>query len=258
MTFPSFLKPTGTHDLIRVGSSSDGGYILPERIFSKISGIMSMGLFDDWSFEKDARTRARDIPVAVFDHTVTGKFWVRRIAANVIKGILKLDINRLKRSAQYFRYRRFFAQDNCVHHLYGIGKQDKMLTLQQAMEMAGMQKELLLKVDIESYEFDIIDEIIKLQDRFVAIAIELHLIDKYSSETKYFVESLSQKFALVHFHANNYDSAKGTSFSPIIELSFMNREYILSDEELSYRALPIEALDSPSVPNNPDIIPVFE
>ena len=126
------------------------------------------------------------------------------------------------------------------------------------MEMAGMQNELLLKVDIETYEFDIIDEIIKFQDSFVAIAIELHLIDKYSSETKYFIESLNQKFALVHFHANNYDPEKGTSFSPIIELSFLNRKYILSDEKLIYQTLPIETLDSPSVPNNPDIIPVFE
>lgn len=258
MPFPKYLQPLAPKDLIRIGSDGDGGYIMPERIFSEISAMLSMGLSDDWSFEEAVREKSGSIPIIIFDHSVNLKFWLRRSAAHLIKGIFTGNIARLKRLNRAFQYYQFFSQDNCTHYKLAIGKADNMINLEQALAKLPISHNILLKIDIESYEYQIIDEIIERQDQFAAIAIEMHLIDQYADETRYFVESMRKKFELVHMHANNYAATSVTDFSPIIELSFINRNLLQDGEILTSHSLPIAHIDAPSVPGNPDIIPVFE
>ena len=47
------LRPIETTDLIRMGRPNDGGYVIPEKIFSFCDGLLSYGINKDWSFEKD-------------------------------------------------------------------------------------------------------------------------------------------------------------------------------------------------------------
>ena len=50
-----WLAPIEVEDLIRVGGSSDGGYVLPEALLREADVLISMGLGHNWQFEKDAR-----------------------------------------------------------------------------------------------------------------------------------------------------------------------------------------------------------
>src|SRR3546814_19484714 len=76
-SYPLWLRPSAPADLVRVGSGGDGGYVLPRRVLDRVRGVLGMGLFDDWSFEAwvHERTGAR---IAIFDHTVNWRFWLRR------------------------------------------------------------------------------------------------------------------------------------------------------------------------------------
>ena len=47
------LRPIAYENLIRIGRSNDGGYVIPEKIFSICDGLLSYGINKDWSFEKD-------------------------------------------------------------------------------------------------------------------------------------------------------------------------------------------------------------
>ena len=47
------LKPKHTYDLIRLGQDNDGGYIVEKQSTKKSKNLVSFGLADDWSFEKD-------------------------------------------------------------------------------------------------------------------------------------------------------------------------------------------------------------
>ena len=47
------LRPIESTDLIRMGRPNDGGYVIPEKIFSFCDGLLSYGINKDWSFEKD-------------------------------------------------------------------------------------------------------------------------------------------------------------------------------------------------------------
>ena len=50
---PKFLKPKVTGDLFRIGSSNDGGYVIPKNAAADTDTLISFGLFDDWKFEED-------------------------------------------------------------------------------------------------------------------------------------------------------------------------------------------------------------
>ena len=53
MKLPLFLKPIYSSDLIRVGKLNDGGYIVSKNSILDANYLVSFGLNDDWSFEKN-------------------------------------------------------------------------------------------------------------------------------------------------------------------------------------------------------------
>jgi len=52
MSLPSFLKPETSYDLVRVGKDNDGGYLAEKNSIYNSKYLISLGIFDDWSFEK--------------------------------------------------------------------------------------------------------------------------------------------------------------------------------------------------------------
>ena len=74
-----------------------------------------------------------------------------------------------------------------------------------------------LKVDIETSEYRILDEIIKLQNKLSGLAIEFHDVDLHMDKIESFIKSLDM--TLVHIHPMN--QALVVNNVPIqLELSF--------------------------------------
>lgn len=254
--FPQWLRPAAPDDLIRVGSSGDGGYVLPRRVLSHVRAVLGMGLFDDWSFEEwiYERTGAK---IAIFDHTVHWRFWLRRTATHFVRGVLQGNTERRKKLAIPFAYRRFFDGTARRHFQIGIGHAPGMVGLEKAMQLADMRDDILLKVDIEGAEYEILDAIVANRKSLVACVIEFHLIDQHLGALQKFIAKMNKDFALVHFHANNFDVDDSGGYSSFIELSFMARRLLAPGEAMVEHDLPLPGLDQPSVNWNPDVKPVF-
>lgn len=255
--YPRWLRPTAPVDLVRAGSSSDGGYVLPQRVLDKVHAVLGMGLFDDWSFEDwiHERTGAK---IAIFDHTVNWRFWLRRTTAHFVRGVLQGDPERRKKLTIPFAYWRFFDGTTRRHFQIGIGHAPGMVGLEKAMQLAGMRDDILLKVDIEGAEYEILDAIVANRQSFVACVIEFHLIDQHLGALEKFVADMGEDFALVHFHANNFDVDDSGGYSSFIELSFMARRLLAPGETMVQHDLPLPDLDHPSVDGNHDVKPVFD
>ena len=84
--YSKIFKPSATRDLVRLGGEYDGGYVLPERMFKNSHGLVTLGLSDEFQFERDF-SRRTGMPVTCFDHTVNFKFWIRRFSSCVLKGV---------------------------------------------------------------------------------------------------------------------------------------------------------------------------
>ena len=71
------LKPFLTKSLIRLGHNNDGGYIINNEILDKSKTLLTFGLSDEFSFEKDYKSLKPDNKIIVYDHTVTNSFWFK-------------------------------------------------------------------------------------------------------------------------------------------------------------------------------------
>ena len=73
---PKYLKPqyVKKSNLIRIGPKKDGGYIIDKRVIKKTKKIVTCGLNDDWSFEKEFQDTNKECSIFAYDHTVNEDF----------------------------------------------------------------------------------------------------------------------------------------------------------------------------------------
>ena len=110
----TLLKPKHTYDLIRLGQDNDGGYLLEKESAQKTKHLVSFGLADDWSFEKEFKKFNPDATIVCYDHTVNKSYWSVYLWHNIgrlifLKISFKKFIDQLKK---YSDYKKFFSQMN--------------------------------------------------------------------------------------------------------------------------------------------------
>jgi len=120
----TLLKPKHTYDLIRLGQDNDGGYLLEKESAQKTKHLVSFGLADDWSFEKEFKKFNPDATIVCYDHTVNKSYWSVYLWHNIgrlifLKISFKKFIDQLKK---YSDYKKFFSQKNIKHFsvLWGL------------------------------------------------------------------------------------------------------------------------------------------
>ena len=77
-------------------------------------------------------------------------------------------------------------------------------------------------------EYDILEDILKVQNKISALIIEFHDINKYRTVIENFIQRL--ELDLTHIHPNNYGKLDKTNDPIIIELSFEKNPKIIGGE----------------------------
>ena len=197
--------------------------------------LLSLGIYDDWSFEKDF-IKKNKIPLHAYDASLNYKF------------LIKLKIPIIDKVKKIFSYKNFFKGNN-IHFRKFIGinnNEEGFCTLSSVLK--GLEfKAIFLKIDIEGAEYRILDQLIKYDDRFYGCIIEFHDIDLNLEKIKIFIEKF--RLDLIHTHVNNCGPLKDKNSPTQVELTF---SYLpnKSDYEFSENfELPHE-LDTP---NHPDL-----
>jgi hypothetical protein len=246
------------NDLIRVGRNYDGGYVISGFLMKQSAVLLSFGINDDWSFEEDFYKKT-GIGCYGFDFSVTKKLFLKRGFQQIrffFGDIIKrrtIDWSRIGQASHHFQlYRafgRFFKKNKFLS--FGIDSSThgcfKSLDdiLKEYLEPFG---NIFLKVDIEGYEFKIMDDILKNKQRFHALAMEIHNIHGDEPRFKELMEKLKSGYYVYHVHANNYGSLeKKGGFPDVIEISCIRKD--LAPSPVFYEAashLPIEGIDFPN------------
>lgn len=195
---------TATKDIagvkyIRIGSDSDGGYILADT-FSDANIVYSFGIAEEISF--DLAMAHRGLPVYMYDHT----------------------ISKLPEMNPNFH---FFKTGICGE---GERKSD-LLSMKAIIEANGHQgrTDIILKMDVEGYEYDFLytsDDAVLSQ--FSQIVLELHNISKYEWVNRIVraLEKLNRTHQAVHVHANNGGGVfrVGDEWYPsLLEITYVRR-----------------------------------
>lgn len=253
MPLPENWKPKYLHDLIRVGSEGDGGYILPKRILNKTNYLISFGLGDNWTFEEHFQ-RESGAFVTCYDHTITKNFWRKRFIKACIRVLSKNEKNKnLNSIFDYFKYKRFFNGKRALHHLRKIGYSHlgeiDIRTIIQQLDSFS----IFLKIDIEGSEYRILNQISEFKDHLLGFVIEFHDVDILSSRVTEFIENIKGHFTLVHIHANNCGGIDLEGNPIVLEMTWIRNTEISSSEDSDSIAYPIEGLDQANASEFPDI-----
>jgi tetratricopeptide (TPR) repeat protein len=216
---------------IRVGSAADGGYIQLND-FTNITHAISLGVSTDDNW--DVSLALRGIPVDQFDHSILEAPTSHRL----------LNFHRKMVSAH--RSAETTTLEDIVAPYFRHGLPD-----------------LILKMDIESDEWDVLDNTSAATlSRFAQIVCEFHSLHllrdpQFQMRVLRVLEKLGRQFSVIHTHANNFGgfSVMADKAIPhVLEVTYANRDrYSIggSDESLP------TSLDFPCDPYAEEILLEF-
>lgn len=231
--------------------------MISRRMVGATRGLLSFGLSDEWEFEAEF-ARSADLPVVCFDPSVNITFWAKKFAAGLTKGAANLDSKRIRRGLRFIDYARFFDGKRHRHVRKAIGYTGPVsLSFGDALKEAALPSPLLLKMDIEGWEYRVLPELVAARESFTGLIIEFHDVDLHEKRIVDFVRNISDRFMLIHFHANSHTTVGPDGLALVIELTFMARDLLQPGEALNTHALPIVGLDAPNIPGDVEATVTF-
>jgi len=219
------LLPTGNgHDLIRIGSTNDGGYLVPDDL-DGIQECFSPGAVVSWAFEEELGKR-----FGIHSHICDG------------------TIERFPE----FEYLTEFTAKNV-----GPSSTGSEISFEEWISHRKSESDLILQMDIEGAEYLIIPSLNRdTLSQFRVIVLELHDLQLSSTasfftlQLNYMLEKFLLDFDLIHMHPNNAGGKFffcGKEFPKIVELTFHRKDRYKSK---SVAVLP-HSLDQDNVSHKP-------
>ena len=238
MAFSIIFKPKHNYLLKRFGKKNDGGYLINPKSILESNFLISFGIFDDWSFEKSFKSYNKNSEIFCYDDVISFNFILIRSLKKIILDIINFKFNNILGNL-YLIFDYIFVSNKIKFFKKKIIKGDIVKIVQNF-------DKVFLKIDIEGSEYNILEDILKIQSRLTALIIEFHDVDKKRNIIENFINKI--ELDLTHIHPNNYGKIDQNSDPILIELSFERQPEILGGKI----SLP-NTLDQKNNPKNKDI-----
>ena len=216
----------------RVGRDFDGGYVMLDDFSSrKIDAAYSFGINDDVSWDEAMAALGMDI--FMYDHT----------------------IEKLPKQNSRFH---FFKEG-----VTGDPEEKGLETLTRLVARNGHQKarNLILKMDVEGYEWDVFEETSSdVMGQFSQIVLEWHGLNPNKPKADLakvlaVLKKINQTHQAIHVHANGYCPVSwlGAWVLPhVLEVTYIRRSDYADRLVRNTRSFPTK-LDQPTFPWLPDV-----
>lgn len=263
------LKPYSYPGLIRLGNRHDGGYVIPEDLMLDSSVLLSLGINDDWLFDKQFQQRNPDCKVVGVDYTVTLWFIIKKTLQYSLKTLINTVLmNKCKRDKYLTRllncvfFHAFFRKNN-IHLKRKVAKSTRGLDIGLAdlidtYASTAAEHKIFLKMDIEGSEYEVLDELLARSENIGVIAAEFHHLHLKTDVFNDFIAKVLPQFAIVHIHGNNYGAFDKTiDFPQTVEITLVNKALMKSMEYATHH-YPRKHLDFPNNPQKADYPLAFD
>ena len=228
---PQHLIPKNKTTLFRCGSYNDGGYLLNKNDVLKSDTLISLGIHENWDFEKEIYQNYNIKSMILFDPQ-TSYFL---IFFYLLKSIIKLDVRKIKNYLRKFKELKNL-KSNCIFFNTKF-KQNLVLEHMKSQN-------ILLKVDIESDEYENLNFFLDYQDNINCLVIEFHDVDNNYKRINNFISKF--KLNLIHTHINTFSKKDEVA----IELTF-SKYAEMSNEK--WNQFSLDKIDFPNHPNHKNI-----
>ena len=180
--------------------------------------LIGLGINDDWSFEEEFYSKRR-VPVVAFDGSVGKSEFFRRLVKAAVQ------VHKPQKALSRFRtirnYSRFFTDDR-RHEAKHVGLSDQpgYVSFSAIIDQARKEKRsrIFFKVDVEGWEYRLLDELIDNASLMTGLAIEFHDIDLHFDKLRDFISRFP--LTLVHTHCNNFVICNDKGVPLVIECTF--------------------------------------
>lgn len=275
------LKPKFLPDLVRVGASRDGGYVVNDRAVKRAKFLLSFGINDEWSFEEDFLKLNPSAQVFCFDHSISATIFRNKLV-NAINEILSpkfvallLSFNAWSVRQKFWAvshwatvhkaFRKFTKRPNVHFAAKGISNEasQQFVTFEEAFSLLPQANvgpnSVFIKMDIEQSEYRVLSDLANFEEYICSLIVEFHDLDILWSRFVDLTSQLKDRFEITHIHGNNYGGViPQTGIPRVVEITFLKRDLIpevqRQPESVTY---PISHLDYPNNPNERDYPLVF-
>jgi hypothetical protein len=265
------VRPYAVGPLVRLGRDGDGGYLVPQAALTASALLLSAGLHDDWSFEKDFKRHRPGARVVAVDGTAGLPLLLWRSFPRIFQilgAVLTLNFPRARAKWAYFQkvpdFVRFFRHELFLRKMLlaapGHGGVTVPELLRAHAPAAGVGPDVLLKLDIEGAEFAVLrGELGPLLAQAAGLVIEFHRLDENWPAFLEIVARLEPGFVVAHVHGNNYEPLiPGTDVPRSIEVTWLNRRLAPPEAAPSAQPYPLAGLDQPCNLRAPDYVLRFD
>lgn len=212
------LTPNVTSHLVRLGDDFDGGYVIDKRSVEAADLMIALGVGDSWGFEADC-LKLKPMPLEAYDGTVGSGYYVSEFAKSLVVFFNHKFVRR--RWAIMRGYFDFFKADRHHHSkLVGMNQPPDFLSLEEVFKAHGVgpDKKVFLKIDIEGWEYRLLDTLIAYRKHITGLAIEFHDFDLHQDRVVKFAKDFGLNIA--HIHCNNCAPIAADGTPLVIEMSF--------------------------------------
>lgn len=263
---------------IRLGSNSDGGYVVSEIVLNQCTTLFTYGYGGDKSYEDDFIAKY-DKPNYIFDHTGHQEKWSQGEQYFFPEGlgssisnkdkVIQLfeelytrkdllnkafdDLNEDQSTAKVKKFKKIL--ETLSETVKNLSETLSVKDVKEHYNSLGIQGDIFLKIDTEGAEFDYFlnADIDDLATFVCGIVVEVHWLDQEQNQTKFvdMMEKINKHFVLTHVHGNNWGGEfiyEGHMIPRVPEFSFVNKKY--APEAIpDTQDYPIPGLDYPNNTN---------
>lgn len=218
VNLPNFFSFKTARDLVRIGRSNDGGYLISYADIQETDVLLSLGINDDWSFEK-AFHEQRPVKILAYDASISAKLFAKEFLKALIRPYRLNDI--FSRFSVWSGYNRFFGQKDVEHisKFVGFDSTDGSFISLENVLLKVKNSKVFLKVDIEGSEYRLLSTILENQECLQGLIIEFHDVDLNLEKIAAFINALDLDIA--HIHVNNYAPVRSIDSLPLVlEITF--------------------------------------
>lgn len=263
------LRPIAYEPLERIGAMADGGYVVDGRLIDSATGILSLGLGFEWTFDEAVRGRNPRAVIIGVDPSISPELFSRMRRRSWVKIILYRLLGNAKKIQRHQRWKMISIQykrlfQGKVQHLQKMvsaadGPETVSIPTLLKMLPDASPHSVVVKMDIEGSEYGIIPDICDHASRISTLTAEFHDVTTLPQQFNEGISRLLQHFRIVHIHGNNYAPySREENFPDVVEITFIHEDLCPQAATPSRRSYPDALLDVPNDPEKPDYVLVFD
>jgi hypothetical protein len=208
---------------------------------------INFGVGTEFSFERDLSNYNRKIRISSFDDTVSTFYYFKWC----FRGVIKYFLKKIKFSELFFRLRStyYFITFYKLNSLNNFVNQ-KIVPSNVDDILDNLSKNSGVKIDIEGYEYEILENLKVFIEKYDFLIIEFHDISRHNNEILEFIKFFEGYMTIAHLHINN-STTHLIDFPKVIELTLVRKDETVRDK---IKLLPNLSVDFPNNLVNKDFI----